>query len=124
MMPLPWISTGVCVCDVVCGLHGVLYAVCIYTPVHTHTQKKTHTQKHTRPRQFMVGDAILVTPVLAAGQDTVQGYFPPGQWHLLWEGPVEPQGPQQGPSHVTLTAPLGEVPVHVAAGHVVPMQVC
>lgn len=71
----------------------------------------------------MVGDALLVTPVLAAATDTVEGYLPAGHWHLLWEGPVEPRGAQEGPVRVTFTAPLGEVPVHVAAGHVVPMQV-
>lgn len=75
-------------------------------------------------RQFMVGDALLVTPVLAADTDAVEGYLAAGHWHLLWEGPVEPSAMQQGPARVEFTAPLGEVPVHVAAGHVLPMQVC
>lgn len=71
----------------------------------------------------MLGDALLVTPVLAPGVDQVEGYLPAGHWHLLWEGPVKPRAVQEGPARVHFGAPLGEVPVHLAAGHVVAMQV-
>ena len=33
----------------------------------------------------MVGDALLVSPVLEQGADSVDAYFPPGTWHSLWE---------------------------------------
>ena len=36
-------------------------------------------------RQFMIGDALLVSPVLEQGTDSVEAYLPPGTWHSLWE---------------------------------------
>lgn len=35
-------------------------------------------------RQFMLGDAVLVTPVLEPSVDSVEGYFPQGLWYSLW----------------------------------------
>ena len=32
----------------------------------------------------MIGDSLLVTPVLEAGVDSVEGYFPAGRWYSLW----------------------------------------
>lgn len=40
----------------------------------------------TIDRQFMVGDALLVSPVLEQGASSVDAYFPPGAWHSLWDG--------------------------------------
>jgi alpha-glucosidase (family GH31 glycosyl hydrolase) len=39
---------------------------------------------HSNARQFMIGDALLVTPVLQQGVDTVDAYFPPGVWYSVW----------------------------------------
>lgn len=36
-------------------------------------------------RQFMVGDSLLVSPVLEEGARSVEAYFPPGAWHSLWD---------------------------------------
>lgn len=33
----------------------------------------------------MVGDALLVSPVLEQGATSVEAHFPPGTWHSLWE---------------------------------------
>lgn len=32
----------------------------------------------------MVGEALLVSPVLEQGASTVEAYFPPATWHSLW----------------------------------------
>lgn len=39
---------------------------------------------HRNDRQFMFGDALLVTPVLTQGARSVEGHFPPGTWYSLW----------------------------------------
>jgi hypothetical protein len=36
-------------------------------------------------RQFMVGDALLVTPVMEEGASQVLGYFPPAMWYSMWD---------------------------------------
>lgn len=33
----------------------------------------------------MVGDTLLVSPVLEQGATSLAAYFPPGTWHSLWE---------------------------------------
>lgn len=33
----------------------------------------------------MVGDALLVSPVLQQGATSVEAYFPQGTWHSLWD---------------------------------------
>lgn len=43
------------------------------------------SKTHENVRQFMVGDAVLVTPVLHQGADSVEGYLPAGTWHSLWD---------------------------------------
>lgn len=70
-------------------------------------------------RQFMVGDGILVTPVLDQGYTNVSGVFPGTEtwydWYTL--------GPQQPSGNITIDAPLGHIPIHIRAGIILPMQV-
>jgi alpha-glucosidase (family GH31 glycosyl hydrolase) len=33
----------------------------------------------------MVGEALLVSPVLDQGATSVDAYFPAGTWHSLWD---------------------------------------
>lgn len=86
-------------------------------------------------RQLLWGRALLITPVLAAGQVEVTGYFPAGTWYDLWTVPVEalgslappPLAPLKPAIHsegqwVTLPAPLDTINVHLRAGHIVPLQ--
>ncbi len=35
-------------------------------------------------RQWMLGDAIMVAPILLEGTDTVPAYFPAGKWYDLY----------------------------------------
>ncbi|KAL4448263.1 hypothetical protein ABPG75_005482 [Micractinium tetrahymenae] len=76
---------------------------------------------HTFDRQFMVGDALLVSPVLQQGADSVEAYFPPGTWHSLWDdGAVVEAG--KGGTTATLHAPLGDIPLHMLGGTALWMQ--
>ena len=54
--------------------------------------------------QFMVGDEIMVAPVLEQGQRERSVYFPPGTW-------IDQHGKQfTGPSVAKVLAPLEELP--------------
>lgn len=57
---------------------------------------------------------------LMQGADSVRGYFPLGTWYSLMGGPTV-DAEEKGQS-VELKAPLGEVPVHVLGGSIIPMQ--
>lgn len=73
--------------------------------------------------QFFVGDALLVTPVLEPGVDTVKGVFPGAgvdeiyyDWYSL-----EKQDFENGKNE-TLDAPIGTIPLHIRGGNIIPLQ--
>jgi alpha-glucosidase (family GH31 glycosyl hydrolase) len=68
-------------------------------------------------QQFMLGPAILITPVLTQGATSVKGYFPDAAWYSFWDGT-----PLTSTGNVTLQAALTDIPVHVLGGNVVPQQ--
>ena len=74
-------------------------------------------------RQFFLGPAILVTPVLVPGATSVDGVFPgagKGEVYYDWytQSPVDVSAGE----NKTIDAPLGHIPVFVRGGHVLPMQ--
>jgi lysosomal alpha-glucosidase len=69
-------------------------------------------------QQFMWGSAVLVTPVLIEGATSVEGYFPTGaRWFDLRKG-----SEMTSSGHVTLSAPLDTIPVHVRGGSIIALQ--
>jgi alpha-D-xyloside xylohydrolase len=68
-----------------------------------------------RDHQFMLGDAILVAPVLEAGSRVRQVYLPPGEWFDGWTG--EHLG---GAREISAFAPLERIPYFIRAGAIVP----
>ncbi|XP_068932192.1 lysosomal alpha-glucosidase isoform X1 [Petaurus breviceps papuanus] len=89
----------------------------------------------TLDRQFLWGEALLITPVLEVGKIEVNGYFPSGTWYPLLEVPMEPLNnlcPSSPALHgsvihskgqwFTLPAPLEVINVHLRAGYILPMQ--
>jgi alpha-glucosidase (family GH31 glycosyl hydrolase) len=68
-------------------------------------------------RQFMWGDAILITPVLQEHKTDVTGYFPDARWydfHTMKELGRTGQ--------VTLSAPRDHINVHFRGGFIIPCQ--
>jgi len=68
-------------------------------------------------QQFMLGPAILITPVLQQGATSVKGYFPDAAWYNFWDGT-----PLGNTGYVTLNTPITDIQIHVLGGNVVPMQ--
>ena len=56
--------------------------------------------------QFMIGDDLLVAPVVTEGATTKSVYFPEGTWFNVWTGESV-----QGGQRIEVAAPLGSPPV-------------
>jgi 1,3-alpha-isomaltosidase len=63
------------------------------------------------PHQYLLGDALLVSPVCDEGARTWTTYLPPGDWVDAWRGTE-----LLGGSVVELSAPLDEIPLFISAG--------
>jgi alpha-glucosidase len=75
-------------------------------------------------RQFLLGPALMVTPVLNQGATSVDGVFPgigKGTRWFDWYTGSEVTGVAPG-ANVTLPAPLGYIQLHVRGGYVLPQQ--
>jgi alpha-glucosidase len=66
--------------------------------------------------QFLLGDAILVAPILEPGQMRRSLILPQGRWIYLWTDKVF-----HGHSRLELESGLEHIPVFIRAGSLVPM---
>jgi alpha-glucosidase len=74
-------------------------------------------------RQFMLGDALLVTPVLVQGAGTVDGVFPGSEKGEVWYDWYNQTAVTASlGQNVTIEAPLGHIPVYIRGGKVLPIQ--
>jgi alpha-glucosidase len=65
--------------------------------------------------ELFLGDSLLVAPVLTEGATTRDVYLPAGTYYDFWSGAA-----YAGPAHVTVSSPLGRIPLFVRAGAVLP----
>ncbi len=65
--------------------------------------------------EFCLGDDVLVAPVVDEGATSRLVYFPAGDW-VSWDGATR----VTGPAELMVAAPMGELPLFVRAGAVVP----
>lgn len=65
---------------------------------------------------YLLGDDLLVAPVVTRGATSREVPFPPGKWVSWWTGEVH-----EGGASATVDAPLGTIPVFVREGGIVPM---
>ncbi len=66
--------------------------------------------------QFMLGDSLLVAPVLERQRERRNVYLPAGWWYDFWTGELF-----EGPEEREVAAPLDHLPLYVRSGSVVPM---
>jgi maltase-glucoamylase len=72
-------------------------------------------------KQFLVGPAFLVTPVIDQGKTSVKGYFPADFWYSFYDGKKEDVNENSG-KWLDLDAPIDFIPLHVRGGHIIPTQ--
>jgi alpha-D-xyloside xylohydrolase len=65
--------------------------------------------------QYMLGDDLLVAPVVERGQRQRQVVLPPGHWVDWWTGEVFSGG------RITVDAPLDVLPLFIRAGGIIPL---
>lgn len=74
-------------------------------------------------RQFLVGDALMIIPVLNQGYANVSGVFPgiaQGEvWYDWYNKTAIIAQPQE---NITVDAPLGHIPVYLRGGYILPTQ--
>ncbi len=66
--------------------------------------------------EYLLGPDLLVAPVVTAGATSRQVHLPPGTWFGWWDG-----SQQTGGSSITVQAPLGQPPLFVRAGALLPL---
>lgn len=62
------------------------------------------------PLQYMLGNALLVAPVVEPGATTWPVYLPAGRWIDAWDGSVH-----IGPVTIERVVPLTVIPVYIRA---------
>jgi len=67
------------------------------------------------PDQYLLGEDLLVIPIMEENQTRKQVAFPPGEWISYWDDTVH-----QGPQKIKLDVSLEKIPLFVRAGCVLP----
>jgi alpha-glucosidase (family GH31 glycosyl hydrolase) len=65
--------------------------------------------------EYLIGDKVLVAPVIEQGATSRAVYLPQGSWTDYWTSNILDGGKQ-----VTATAPLQQIPIFVRAGSILP----
>ncbi|KAJ6247508.1 alpha-glucosidase [Anaeramoeba flamelloides] len=75
--------------------------------------------------QIMVGDSLMILPVLESGQTGVEGYFPNDNWYDWWSGKqiMEKLTNQTHGLHIEMLAPIESMPVIIKGGSIIPTQI-
>ncbi|NBU75593.1 MAG: hypothetical protein EBS30_10275 [Planctomycetes bacterium] len=68
------------------------------------------------PYEFLLGDRLLAAPVIRLGRTSQEVCLPNGRWRHWWSGTT-----YEGPTLVTIPAPIGQVPLFSRAGKIIPI---
>lgn len=77
---------------------------------------RTDTRLYGQDDVFMVGDALLIAPILEKGATQREVYLPRGVWYDFWTRKLI-----DGARTITVEAPLQTMPIFVKSGKILPM---
>jgi alpha-glucosidase (family GH31 glycosyl hydrolase) len=109
------------------GLHNALFPYFYAYAWHAH-ETGVPTMRHLvlefpdeaeallQDHQYLLGNELLVAPVVEPNATTRQVWFPPGAWYSFWDG-----ARFTGPGYVTVPAPIDQIPLFVRAGSILPL---
>ncbi len=89
----------------------------IMRPMFLNYQDDEECYKTNAQYQFMVGDNILVAPVLNDNEKFKKLYLPAGQWYDWWTNKI-----YDGGNWIIAAAPINQIPFFIKEGAVIPMQ--
>jgi len=68
--------------------------------------------------QWMLGEAVMVSPVLTNETNVIDPHFTAGTWYSAWDySRLDSKGDK-----LRMSVPLGDIAVHVRGGAILPMQ--
>ncbi len=67
--------------------------------------------------QYMIGENLLVAPVLSEFENSKKLYLPEGQWLGWWDNKV-----YEGGQWILVDAPIDKIPLYIKQGGVIPMR--
>jgi alpha-glucosidase len=86
----------------------------VMRPLVLHYENDPNT--HNLNGEFLVGESLLVAPVLEQGATHKMVYLPEGNWYDYWTGEK-----QSGGQYILRDAPLDVCPIYVKEGSLIPM---
>lgn len=86
----------------------------IMRPLVLHYEKDIET--HNLNGEFLVGEKLLVAPVLEQGATKKLVYLPEGEWYDFWT-----HEKFEGKKYYMVDAPIDHCPMYVKAGSIIPM---
>ena len=84
---------------------------------HTVLEYPDDPRSATAEYQYLLGEALLVAPVIEPGATTRELYLPRGEWLNYWTGERYPGG-----GDVTIPAPIDQIPLLVRSGSIIPFK--
>lgn len=80
-------------------------------------------ETYTNDKQFLWGDALMISPVLTENTTNITAYFPSYSiWYDFYTGKEVSRAGSKGGNYVTLDAPMDHINLHVRGGYIIPMQ--
>ena len=84
---------------------------------HTVLEYPQDPRSATAEYQYLLGENLLVAPVIEPGATTRKLYLPPGEWLNYWTGER-----YAGGADVTVPAPIDQIPLLVRSGSIIPFK--